>query len=277
MLRILACSIVLLLGGCASITGSQVQPISIQTSQGSAIVTGASCTLSNDAGKWFVKTPGSVTVKKSTGDLTVECAKNDASGHENVVSKANTNVWGNILLGGIIGYAVDRNSGAGFDYPGSVTIKMGIGGNGGGTGMTAAARAAAGQSIANGAWKAVMACDASRLRSNSKPYQANFSAEVNGDRVTLHRKNTVAEEVLSGTVMGDSLALDGMGYRLQQSNITWMFKFSGSFTGNAKIYSANGDMVTKGGKVARSCTVVMIHTDVAAPVKDNADEAALEK
>ncbi|KAF1045783.1 MAG: hypothetical protein GAK35_01273 [Herbaspirillum frisingense] len=141
MFRISVLSIALLLGGCASITGSQTQPISVQTTQGSMIISGATCTLSNDAGKWFLKTPGSVTVKKSTGDMTVECIKSDVSGRENVVSKANTNVWGNILIGGLIGYAVDRNSGAGFDYPESVTIKLSPGGAGAIAGAARAHRA----------------------------------------------------------------------------------------------------------------------------------------
>ena len=61
--------------------------------------------------------PGSVTVNKSTGDMTVECKKEgNLAGQEMLVSKANGSVWGNILLGGGIGYIVDRNTGAGFDY-----------------------------------------------------------------------------------------------------------------------------------------------------------------
>jgi hypothetical protein len=277
MFRILAWSMAVLLSGCASITGSKLQPISVQTTQGSSMVSGASCTLSNDAGKWFVKTPGSVTVQKSTGDLSVECAMNEASGHENVVSKANTNVWGNILLGGVIGYAVDRSSGAGFDYPESVTVKLGMGSNGPLTGAVAGMGATAARSIANGNWKALMACDANRFRQDRPAYQANFSAEVNGDKVTLHRKNAVAEEVLSGTIVNDSLVLNGMGYRLQQPNSPWHFKFSGTFTGNAKIYSANGDLLTNRGRSARSCTIIMIHTEVSAAVKDDAGEGSPDK
>ncbi|KAF1045784.1 MAG: hypothetical protein GAK35_01274 [Herbaspirillum frisingense] len=119
-----------------------------------------------------------------------------------------------------------------------------------------------------------MSCDANRLRQNTTPYQANFSAEIIGDRVTLHRKNKVAEEVLSGSVVNENLALSGMGYRFGQPNSGWMFKFTGFFTGNAKIYTANGEMTTKAGRTARVCNIVMIHTDVAPPpVKDDAGEA----
>lgn len=111
--------------GCASITGSKLQPVSVQTIEDNKEVAGAGCTLTNDAGKWFITTPGSVTIQKSTGDLSVDCSKDKTdSGHENVVSKANGGAWGNILLGGPIGYVVDRSNGAGFDYPNTITVVL---------------------------------------------------------------------------------------------------------------------------------------------------------
>lgn len=114
--------IFLSLTGCASITGSKLQPLSVQTIQDGKEVAGVGCTLTNDAGKWFVTTPGSVTVQKSTGDMAVDCTKEELRGHENLVSKSNGAVWGNIIAGGGIGYIVDRNTGAGFDYPNNVTV-----------------------------------------------------------------------------------------------------------------------------------------------------------
>lgn len=113
------------LTGCASITGEKMQPVTVQTVLESKEVTGAGCTLANDAGKWFVTTPGSVMVHKSTGDMAIDCAKDSSIvGHETLVSKSNGTVWGNVLAGGLIGYAVDRNTGAGFDYPGTVIVSM---------------------------------------------------------------------------------------------------------------------------------------------------------
>jgi len=46
------------------------------------------------------------------------------AGHQTLVSKSNGAVWGNILLGGGIGYIVDRNTGAGFNYPATVQIML---------------------------------------------------------------------------------------------------------------------------------------------------------
>ena len=38
-------------------------------------VAGVGCVLSNQAGRWFVTAPGRVTIRKSVGDLAVDCKK----------------------------------------------------------------------------------------------------------------------------------------------------------------------------------------------------------
>jgi hypothetical protein len=112
------------MSGCASIAGEKTQPITFKTILDSNEVSGIGCTLTNDAGTWFVTTPGSVTVHKSTGDLSVDCKKDDLNGHDTLVSKSNGAVWGNILAGGGIGYIVDRNTGAGFNYPDTDVVQL---------------------------------------------------------------------------------------------------------------------------------------------------------
>jgi hypothetical protein len=103
MYKVLTAISLLTVTGCASIAGQSSQPISVQTIEANKEVAGAGCTLMNDAGKWFVTSPGSVTVHKSTGDLAVDCTKDSNSGHETIISKSNGAVWGNILAGGGIG------------------------------------------------------------------------------------------------------------------------------------------------------------------------------
>jgi hypothetical protein len=110
--------------GCASITGSKNQPVSMNAVCNAEPVNGANCTLSNDKGQWYVNTPGSVMIQKSGGDLAVSCKKQESAGGGTFVSKANGGIWGNILAGGIIGYAIDAGSGAGFDYPPNMTVIM---------------------------------------------------------------------------------------------------------------------------------------------------------
>lgn len=112
--------------GCASITGSKNQPVSVQAIHNGNSIEGAGCSLTNDKGSWFVKTPGSTTVQKSGQDLVVTCSKDGIpTGSTSVASSANGGVWGNILLGGFIGYAVDASTGAAFDYPTSMSVQMG--------------------------------------------------------------------------------------------------------------------------------------------------------
>ena len=110
--------------GCASITGSKNQPVSMNAVCNAEPVNGANCTLSNDKGQWFLTTPGSVMIQKSGGDLAVSCKKQESAGGGTFVSKANGGIWCNILAGGIIGYAIDAGSGAGFDYPPNMTVIM---------------------------------------------------------------------------------------------------------------------------------------------------------
>ena len=110
--------------GCASITSSKLQPLSVTTACNGEDSAGAMCTLVNDKGQWFVKTPGTVTISKSYGDLSVECKGNQAQGVATFQSKSEGAVWGNLIAGGIIGYAVDASSGAGFAYPPMLAINM---------------------------------------------------------------------------------------------------------------------------------------------------------
>lgn len=124
MKTIIAASVLLALTGCASIAGEKMQPITIQTVHDSKEIVGVGCTLTNDAGSWFLTTPGSVTVHKSTGDLAIDCKKDEIFGRQTLVSKSNGAVWGNIIAGGGIGYIVDRNTGAGFDYPATTLLSM---------------------------------------------------------------------------------------------------------------------------------------------------------
>ena len=127
-MRSLAISIALLTlastSGCASITGSKNQPVSVAAVCEAEVVNGATCTLTNDKGQWFASTPGSVMIQKSGGDLAVNCKKQESVGVGTFVSKSNGGIWGNLLLGGPIGAAIDAGSGAGFDYPPSMTVVM---------------------------------------------------------------------------------------------------------------------------------------------------------
>jgi hypothetical protein len=112
--------------GCASITGSTSQNVSVQAKEPSGVeVVGASCELSNKRGKWFVTTPGSVGVSKSNDDMQVICTKDNYSPVRNaIVSETKGSMYGNIIFGGGIGAVVDHNSGAAYEYPALIQMLM---------------------------------------------------------------------------------------------------------------------------------------------------------
>ena len=84
-----------LCAACASITGTRNQPVSVSTVTETGCINGATCTLTNDKGTWFVQTPGSVVIQKSTQSLAVVCKKDNYSGVNSFESKSNGGVWGN--------------------------------------------------------------------------------------------------------------------------------------------------------------------------------------
>jgi hypothetical protein len=111
--------------GCASITGSRNQPISVTTTHEGKPVTGAYCTLVNDKGTFYVNTPGSVVILKAYGDMSATCKKDESHVGVGVFQSASEGAtWGNIVAGGLIGYAIDAGTGAGFSYPPTLNIEM---------------------------------------------------------------------------------------------------------------------------------------------------------
>ncbi|HHZ87685.1 MAG TPA: hypothetical protein EYO59_13095 [Chromatiaceae bacterium] len=113
--------------GCATVTGSSGQSVAVHTIEknGNAI-NDANCTLTNDKGAWHVKTPGSTSVHKSNNEINVSCRK---AGHQPgtalVDSATGGAVFGNILIGGGVGWFIDHTSGSAYNYPSIIEIIMG--------------------------------------------------------------------------------------------------------------------------------------------------------
>lgn len=112
----------LLLSGCASIVSGTSESVSVETTP----VSGATCTLTNGKGTWYIpETPGSVVVHKSSSYLNVDCQKAGYyDGQAAVKSKLRPMIAGNILFGGAIGAGVDAYDGAGFAYPVNIQVLM---------------------------------------------------------------------------------------------------------------------------------------------------------
>lgn len=113
---------VLMFSGCATITTGTTQNVMVQTEP-----PGADCRFSKD-GKLIARanpTPASIIVSKGYGGVLVECSKdNYQSTAGEIGSEFQAMSLGNILLGGIVGVAVDAASGAMMKYPESVTFTL---------------------------------------------------------------------------------------------------------------------------------------------------------
>tara|TARA_B100001559_G_scaffold304555_1_gene294091 strand:+ start:1521 stop:2087 length:567 start_codon:yes stop_codon:yes gene_type:complete len=108
----------LTLFNCATLTTGQDQVISIDTPNCPA----ASCKLTNSEGTYYVnRTPGTVTINKSGSNLNVICGMNGSEEAMSTDSNTESMTWGNILVGGIIGYAVDAGTGSAYEYPSLIT------------------------------------------------------------------------------------------------------------------------------------------------------------
>lgn len=123
LFRLVAAAILAVLAtGCATITSGTSQTIAVTTEPA-----GADCQFTRD-GKLVGRinpTPGVMPVSKASGNIGVSCTKEDYQPTVgSVSSEFQAMTFGNILLGGIIGVAVDAASGAMNKYPEQVTFVL---------------------------------------------------------------------------------------------------------------------------------------------------------
>lgn len=113
------------LSGCASIVDGTKQTLSVKAMDNGNSLADAQCSLKNDKGTWFVRTPGTVTVHRSYDALNVKCKH---PGYQTALIKSESSTkgmaFGNILFGGIIGAGVDMSDGAAYNYPNLITVPM---------------------------------------------------------------------------------------------------------------------------------------------------------
>lgn len=123
MLRaIIFASAVLVLGGCSTIVDGTSQTLGVNTSPADA-----SCVFLRD-GKQIAKidpTPGTVMVEKTKHDIIVECTK-DGYQKATFINKSDVNAatFGNIIIGGGIGWAIDSATGSDNKYQATVSLTL---------------------------------------------------------------------------------------------------------------------------------------------------------
>jgi hypothetical protein len=124
MKKILILALLVSTSGCSTIVSSNNQTVTVKAMHENREVDGSKCTLTNSKGQWTTVTPQSVTIRKSFGDLTVECRKSQAFGSKMVKSSAEGSTFGNIIIGGGVGALVDAGTGNGYSYPDSIVVDM---------------------------------------------------------------------------------------------------------------------------------------------------------
>jgi len=109
------------LSGCASIVEGTTQSVAVTTPP----INGASCSLANSEGTWYLTSPGNATVHKTKNDLKVFCSK---AGYQDatvvIPPHFNGATLGNVIAGGVIGIGIDAATGANFNYPENIEDPM---------------------------------------------------------------------------------------------------------------------------------------------------------
>lgn len=119
---VVACA--LSVSACASIVGGRYQQVQVETRAADQSIR-ADCTLSNGTGEVRVLTPGSATVRRSSHDLSVVCQKDGKQiAQQTYDSSIRGLVWGNLIIGGLIGIAIDFSDGASHHYPDKLTVVL---------------------------------------------------------------------------------------------------------------------------------------------------------
>jgi hypothetical protein len=115
------------LTGCASVMNETSHPMRVETkSANGELVAGADCKLTNDYGTVSGKSGDTLQVRRSSKDLDITCAHpTNPNATARAISRANSGMWGNIIIGGGIGAIIDHNKGTAYTYPTWVQLVFG--------------------------------------------------------------------------------------------------------------------------------------------------------
>ncbi len=125
--RILLIAACLAATGCATVMNEATQSIKVetQTAQGETVA-GADCKMTNDRESVSVKSGGTVEVRRSASDLDIVCSHPDnPDASARAISRANSGMFGNIIIGGAVGAIIDHNKGTAYTYPTWIQLVFG--------------------------------------------------------------------------------------------------------------------------------------------------------
>jgi hypothetical protein len=120
---------ILAMTGCASVVNETTHSMKVETvTSDNTVVNGAECKLTNDRESVTMKSGSVVMVRRSADDMEIACIHPNNPALKAVaraISRANGGMYGNILLGGVIGAVIDHNKGTAYTYPTWVQLVFG--------------------------------------------------------------------------------------------------------------------------------------------------------
>ncbi|OYV71319.1 MAG: hypothetical protein B7Z67_00855 [Acidiphilium sp. 21-60-14] len=120
-----ALALMMPLAGCGTMVDGVNQSMVVKTTWAGHPVRGAFCTLTNNRGRWFVRTPGSVVVRQSNSPMAVECTKAGYLANLGAVNSHTRFIaFANPVAGLMVGTLVDMGTGGAYKYPDVVTVTM---------------------------------------------------------------------------------------------------------------------------------------------------------
>ncbi|PLC04567.1 hypothetical protein CY658_12045 [Variovorax sp. RO1] len=113
--------------GCASVTHGTTQNVKFETlSPEGKVVDGARCRVSNDRNDAVVRSGQTLPVRRSGENLSIECTQAGLPpARGQAISRVNVGLVGNVMIGGLVGVAIDTGTGAGFNYPSWIRLIFG--------------------------------------------------------------------------------------------------------------------------------------------------------
>ena len=113
---------IMFLSGCASVTSGSTQNVNVSvTCNGRAIPN--KCIVSNSKGRWTFHTPETKRIWRDKSPLSVMCESATLGGYGGTSDyNVNPTVYGNILIGGLIGLAIDNSNNSLWSYPEMIEV-----------------------------------------------------------------------------------------------------------------------------------------------------------
>ena len=118
----LALGVMSLLSGCATLLDENTQEVNVRLLCRERVIP-ATCHLQNSKGSWRIITPGHATITNDNRPLEITCKSNFTQSFTvSALPMPTMSMLGNVLMGGVIGAAVDVYSNTGMKYPENINI-----------------------------------------------------------------------------------------------------------------------------------------------------------